>query len=285
MGFERAFATLFGQDVQNFTDTMILNLDQLQQQLDQGESSNIGSMASLCVINKQLQVFIDSKSTMDYDYESQMTKKCFADHTGIEVDTFRDTLIQLMGNVMRFIEEKAPHKLKYDDKVKACRVQSCDGIGDSGKASDVGSVITICKGSETDKRDTTSNTMTTVTHDMDVAFRPVKEQVSCVEVPLTDKNHVLSNEQQHTDQIKPTYDTNLLEKTDSNTISNSTNMSHKGGESDQDAEHSDASSSLFTAEPFKSNDMVDKHVFDELSNRFLQLEKHCISLEISIQQN
>jgi hypothetical protein len=41
MEFERAFATLFGQDVQNFTDTMILNLDQLQQQLDQGESSNI----------------------------------------------------------------------------------------------------------------------------------------------------------------------------------------------------------------------------------------------------
>ena len=99
MGFERAFATLFGQDVQTFTDTMILNLDQLQQQLDQGESSNIGSMASLCVINKQLQVFIDSKSAMDYDYESQMTKKCFANHTGIEVDTFRDTLLILMSNV------------------------------------------------------------------------------------------------------------------------------------------------------------------------------------------
>ena len=31
MGFERAFATLFGQDVETFTDTMILNLDQLQQ--------------------------------------------------------------------------------------------------------------------------------------------------------------------------------------------------------------------------------------------------------------
>ena len=33
MGFERAFATLFGQDVEDFTDTMILNLDQLLQQL------------------------------------------------------------------------------------------------------------------------------------------------------------------------------------------------------------------------------------------------------------
>ena len=60
MGFERAFATLFGQDVENFTDTMILNLDQLQQQLDQREFSNAGSMAALCVINKQFQTFIDS---------------------------------------------------------------------------------------------------------------------------------------------------------------------------------------------------------------------------------
>lgn len=107
MGFERAFATLFGQDVQAFTDTMILNLDQLRQQLDQAEPSNIGSMAALCVLNKQLQVFIDSKSAMVYDYESQMTMKCFADHTEIEVDTFRDTVLQLMGNVQKFIHERA----------------------------------------------------------------------------------------------------------------------------------------------------------------------------------
>ena len=70
MGFERAFATLFGQDAETFTDTMILNLDQLQQQLDQGETSKCGSIAALSVINKQLQVFIDSKLNMDYDYDS-----------------------------------------------------------------------------------------------------------------------------------------------------------------------------------------------------------------------
>ncbi|GKA86887.1 putative retrotransposon protein [Tanacetum coccineum] len=34
----------------------------------------------------------------------------------------------------------------------------------------------------------------------------------------------------------------------------------------------------------KTNDMVEKEVYNELSNRFLQLEKHCISLEISMQQ-
>ena len=126
--------------------------------------------------------------------------------------------------------------------------------------------------------------MTLVSHVMDANFRPVKEHVSCAEVPITELHNVLSNVCQHPDQIKPTYDTYLLEKTDSNTISNSTKMSHKGGESDQDAEHDDESSSLFTAEMFKSNDMVDKEAFNELSSRFLLLEKHCISLEITMQQ-
>ena len=61
-------------------------------------------------------------------------------------------------------------------------------------------------------------------------------------------------------------------------------MSHKGGESDQDAERDDESSSLITAEMVKSNDMVGKEAFNELSNRLLELEKHCISLEIAMQQ-
>ncbi|GJU19590.1 hypothetical protein Tco_1440099 [Tanacetum coccineum] len=52
----------------------------------------------------------------------------------------------------------------------------------------------------------------------------------------------------------------------------------------EDAEHDQVKSPLLKAEFLKTNDMVEKEVYNELSNRFLQLEKHCISLEISIQQ-
>ncbi|GJT11253.1 hypothetical protein Tco_0858295 [Tanacetum coccineum] len=41
----------------------------------------------------------------------------------------------------------------------------------------------------------------------------------------------------HTEQSEPIYDTYLLEKVDSNTTPDSTNMCHRGGEIDQDAEH------------------------------------------------
>jgi hypothetical protein len=69
-GFNRAFVTLFGQNVETFTVKMTLHLDQLQQQLEKGEFSEDRSMDAFCVINNQLQAFIDSRFTKEYDHES-----------------------------------------------------------------------------------------------------------------------------------------------------------------------------------------------------------------------
>jgi hypothetical protein len=67
-------------------------------------------MAALGVINNQLQAFTDSRFTEEYDHESQMTKTSFATYTGIEVNVFRVTLLQLMGNVKEYIMERAKHE-------------------------------------------------------------------------------------------------------------------------------------------------------------------------------
>ncbi|GKC65796.1 hypothetical protein Tco_1098394 [Tanacetum coccineum] len=53
-GFKRAFTTLFCQDLETFTGTMFLNMDQLQKQLDNNEFQEIGSMASFKVLETQL---------------------------------------------------------------------------------------------------------------------------------------------------------------------------------------------------------------------------------------
>ena len=156
---------------------------------------------------------------MVYDYESQMTMKCFADHTGIEVDTFRDTLLILLGNIKEFINERELNQQ--------------------------------CSDTTVDKHDTNDSSWTYTTYGIDINHRSDNVQVPSAEVHVTDQHDGLSNERQHTDQIKPTYDTYLLEKTDSNIISDSTNMNHKGGESDQYAEHADESSYLFMVESFK----------------------------------
>ncbi|GKD95467.1 hypothetical protein Tco_1379364 [Tanacetum coccineum] len=52
----------------------------------------------------------------------------------------------------------------------------------------------------------------------------------------------------------------------------------------EDAEQDQVKSPLLKAEFLKTNDMVEKEVYNELSNRFLQLEKHCNLLEIAMQQ-
>ncbi|GJX34396.1 hypothetical protein Tco_0245953 [Tanacetum coccineum] len=91
-GFKRASMSLFGQDVDTFTRTMLLNVDQLQKQLDKDEFQEAGSMTAFWVVNNQFQKFIDSKFTLDYD--SQMTDTYFVEYTGIEVQHFKDTLLQ-----------------------------------------------------------------------------------------------------------------------------------------------------------------------------------------------
>ncbi|GJU23080.1 hypothetical protein Tco_1156422 [Tanacetum coccineum] len=152
------------------------------------------------------------------------------------------------------------------------------------KALDAGSVITKSSETKSDMHDTSSSSRTYITHVVDANIRPVNDQVPSAEVHLTALHNVLANEQQHTDQSKPRYETYLLEKVDSNTIPDSTNISHRGGEIDHDAKQDQVKSHLLKAEFFKSRDMVEKEVYNELSKRFLQVEKHCISLKISMQQ-
>ncbi|GJZ68905.1 hypothetical protein Tco_0632455 [Tanacetum coccineum] len=152
------------------------------------------------------------------------------------------------------------------------------------KALDASLVVIECSGTNSDKHDTSSSSRTYITHAVDADIRLVNDQVPFAEVQLTAQHNVLANEQQHTEQSEPIYDTYLLEKVDSNTTPDSTNMCHRGGEIDQDAEHDQVKSPLLNVEFFKTKDMVEKEVYNELSNRFLQLEKYCISLEISIQQ-
>ncbi|GJY39832.1 hypothetical protein Tco_0426196 [Tanacetum coccineum] len=125
-------------------------------------------------------------------------------------------------------------------------------------------------------KDTSSSSGNYTTQAVDADIGPVNDEEPFAEVQLTALHNILANEQQHTEQSEPSYDTHLLETIDSNTTPTSTNMCHRGGEIDQDA--------LLKTELLKTKDMVDKEIYNELSKRFLQLEKHCISLEIQIQQ-
>ncbi|GJV17742.1 hypothetical protein Tco_1363065 [Tanacetum coccineum] len=139
-GFRRAFMSIFGQDVDIFTRTMLLNVDQLQKQLDKDEFQEDRSMTAFWVVNNQFQKFIYSKFTLDYD--SQMTDTYFVKYTRLEVQHFRDTLLQHLGNVKKSVAERTRHQRKYERRVNKRQMQTQESKIDTGKALDADLVDT-----------------------------------------------------------------------------------------------------------------------------------------------
>nr|GEZ30367.1 hypothetical protein [Tanacetum cinerariifolium] len=102
-GFKRAFVTFFGQDVETFTGTMFLNLDQLEKQLDNKEFQEILSMAAFKVLETQFQMFMKSRIYLDDEYS---------------------------------IDERAQHKREYDSWVNERQIQTTEENVDTSKALD-----------------------------------------------------------------------------------------------------------------------------------------------------
>nr|GEV47731.1 hypothetical protein [Tanacetum cinerariifolium] len=124
------------------------------------------------------------------------------------------------------------------------QMQSRESKVVSTKALDASLVVTKCSGTKSNERITSSSLGTYITHVVDADIRPVNNQVPSAEVHLTAQHNILANEQQHTDQSEPSYDTYLLEKVDSNTTPDSTNMCHTRGEIDHDAKKDQVKSPL-----------------------------------------
>ncbi|GJY08125.1 hypothetical protein Tco_0375179 [Tanacetum coccineum] len=198
-GFKRTFMSLFGQDVDTFTSTMLLNVDQIKKQLDKDEFQEDGSMAAFWVVNNQFQKFIDSQFTLDYD--SQMTDKYFVEYTGIEVKHFKDTLLQNMGYIKKSVAERAHHQRQYDRRVNKRLMKIQESMIDSSKELDADLVVTESSktGSEV-QYDSIKSANDTDVDDADI--RPIYNEEPMAEVQLTVKCNIFAIGQQLTEQPK-----------------------------------------------------------------------------------
>ncbi|GJX52609.1 hypothetical protein Tco_0280978 [Tanacetum coccineum] len=125
---------------------MFLYVDQLQNQLDKDEFQEDKSMAAFWVLNNQFQKFIDWQYFLDYD--SEITKKFFAEYTGIKIKQFRETLLLHMGNVKKSVAERTRHKRH---------------------------------GTKSDEHITSSNSRTYITHVVDADIKQANDQVPFAE--------------------------------------------------------------------------------------------------------
>ncbi|GJY62750.1 hypothetical protein Tco_0464210 [Tanacetum coccineum] len=162
-GFKRVFATLFGQDVETFTGTMFLNMDQLEKQLDNEEFQEIGSMAVFKILE------------------------------------FRDTLIQHMESVKKSIDERAHHKREYDSRVNERYMQTTEENFDTSKALDASLVDTKSSGTESGEQDTSSRSGNDA-RDNDADIRPIYDEEPMAEIQTTAEINVFATRQQHIEQ-------------------------------------------------------------------------------------
>nr|GEU65455.1 hypothetical protein [Tanacetum cinerariifolium] len=132
------------------------------------------------------------------------------------------------------------------------------------------------------------------THAKDEDIKPMNDKEPTVEVQLTAQNNVLANEQQHSVQSKPIYDTYMLEKIDSNITHDSPNMSHRGGEIDQNAKKCQVSCPIldpsfdnvtteFSNQSLESESISLKKTVAQLQKDFSRMESHCVNMELKYQ--
>nr|GFC22506.1 hypothetical protein [Tanacetum cinerariifolium] len=142
--------------------------------------------------------------------------------------------IQHMESLQESIQERAKHKREYDRRMNDRMMQLKERNVDSSKALDVGLVVT--KSNETkSERHVSSSKYGNDTHAEDEIINSVNDKQPMAEVQLSAEDNILASVQQHSEQSESIYDTFLLEKVDRNT--NSTNMSHRGREIDQNAKN------------------------------------------------
>ncbi|GJY04842.1 hypothetical protein Tco_0370782 [Tanacetum coccineum] len=160
-GFKRAFMSLFGQDVDTFTSTMLLNF------------------------------------TLDYD--SQMTDKYFVEYTGIEVKHFGETLLQHMSNVKKCVAERTRHQRQHDRRVNKRQMQTQVSKIDTGKAVDDDLFVRESSGIESEVQDDNSRSVNDTEAD-DADIRPIYDEEPMAEVQLTAECNIFAIGKQHTEQ-------------------------------------------------------------------------------------
>ncbi|GJU39111.1 hypothetical protein Tco_1192068 [Tanacetum coccineum] len=269
-GFKRAFATLFGQDVETFIGTMFLNVDQLEKQLDKEEFQEIGSIASFKVLETQFQMFIKSRIYLDDEYVD-MTRNKFLQYTRLEIPEFRDTLIQHMESVKKSIDERAQHKREYDSWVNERQIQTTEDKVDTGKAVDASLVNTESIGTESKEQDTSSRSGNDA-HADDADIRPIYDEEPMVEVQTTAEINIFATGQQHTEQ--PEF--NNEGKVDQN-------VEQCHDTCPLPAKLTDNQTTELSNQSLESENIRLKKTVAQFQKDFLRMEAHCVNLELKYQ--
>ncbi|GJX12253.1 hypothetical protein Tco_0202112 [Tanacetum coccineum] len=190
---------------------MFHNLDQFRLQFERDHFHEVNAKNCLEVLRTQFKEFFASKGVTSSDYLNRLNQENFKDYTGSEPETYR---IKAIKETKKLMNEAIPHEHEIqksfkvqskDVQINLVQMQMQEEKVDIGKALDVGLVVTESSGTKSDKQDTSSISGNDTTHAVDADIRPGNDQE-----PLAEVN--------------------------SNTTTDSTNMSNYVGKTDHNAE-------------------------------------------------
>ncbi|GJX83227.1 hypothetical protein Tco_0332708 [Tanacetum coccineum] len=125
-GFQQAFSSLFGENVEYFAPRLFFNMDKLEMQLNAEEFNEEIAMVIFKVLKNQLQQFITMQIFMDSD--DQKTINFFTEYTLCNSQMFQNILINLIDSIEKANAERGLYKRLHDSRVNERTMQTHEGM-------------------------------------------------------------------------------------------------------------------------------------------------------------
>ncbi|GJU07518.1 hypothetical protein Tco_1123948 [Tanacetum coccineum] len=163
-------------------DSLKVDLVFIQNTCSEKEEFNSETASSKLV--KECSLNSETKDVHAIKYKIQMTDTYFVEYTGLEVQHFRDILLQHLGNVKKSVAERTHHQRQYERRVNKRQMQTQESKIDTGKALNADLVNTeSIRIDSTVQDDSSRSGNDTYANDADI--RPIYDEEPMTEVQLT----------------------------------------------------------------------------------------------------
>nr|GEV33809.1 retrotransposon protein, putative, unclassified [Tanacetum cinerariifolium] len=271
---------------------MLHNLDQLRLQFERENLHEVYAKTCLEVLHIQFKEFFASKrGTWIYLKGSLIKLELKGSLIKLYLNMSKNVHINLVQ--VKDANLVVTESSRIESKNNSSENALSKSINETQMQMQEGKVGMESSGTKSDEQDTNSR-LGNDADTKDAVIRPVNDHEPLAEVQLTAEHNVLANEQQHSVQSEPIYDTYLLEKVDSNITHDSTNMSHMGGEINQNAKKCQVSCHIldpsfdnvtteFSNQSPESKNISLKKTVAQLQKDFSRMESHCVNMELKYQ--
>ncbi|GKA80173.1 hypothetical protein Tco_0786769 [Tanacetum coccineum] len=189
----------------------------------------------------------------------------------IEVQHFKDTLLQHLGNVKKSVAERTRHQRQYERRVNKRQMQTQESKIDTGKALDADLVDTESIRTDSTVQDDSSRSGNDTDAD-DADIRPIYDEEPMAEVQLTAECNIFAIGQQHTEQPEIIVEGRVDQYPETCQVKSPMLDSSPDNQTTE-----------YSKQSLESENILLKETVAQFQKDFSRMEAHCIALELKYQ--